>query len=191
MMRRVVRAGDRLLSRAQGIIELDPDPRCLLRVRIVRTRAPLSFPAHYLPAGTRVVELHAANERMPPLPAEGPTLAWAVRGEALMRSSMRHLAAYVATAPEAADAAGALGFTALFAAGSGAGAERFFQRFGFETAPSTEQPHRVREFWRKLHTWLILWAYNRTSARRRGFAELRHSMLWMPRDALLARWLDG
>jgi len=96
VLKEAVKGLDCLLRRCLDIREFSRDPDCILRLGVVRAGRDLA-----LSDGTRIArgepvgDLHLWNERVPPMPPEGPTLSWAVTFQKRMKRSLELLAAHV------------------------------------------------------------------------------------------------
>lgn len=202
-IRRWIVAFDRCLCRRMGLRELSDDPRCLFRGRVLEAAYPLlaadgrqtpsGIPSELssefsseIPAGAPVLELHLTGERIPPLPADGPDVAWAVRGQRLLRRSCRQVALRLADDPELRDVRAVGGATLLFTSEHGPG-KALFPRLGFTASPYRSPLGRFGEFWENVYTWLLMWAYNPTSLKHRRLLGSRRTEVWMTRERFLGR----
>lgn len=182
-MRLIIRLFDRFLRRVEGIFEFCDDPACLLRLRIGRAAHPLSLPDGQVPTGAKVLEIHLWNEHIPPIAAEGPDLAWAVRVWRMLRTSLRHLAKQMQHDPRLAGVQAVGGITVFVSPG-----EKLVARLGFTICPYHNRLGRFGEFWENLYTWGIMWAFNAASLRQRRLLQLRRTEIWMSADEFLRRY---
>lgn len=187
-MRRLIRLLDRVLRRQQGVFEYWDDPDCMFRAGTGRARHAIRLPEGEIPAGAKVLQLHFWNEHMPQIPAEGPTLAVAIRGQRMLIASLRAFARWIEQEPELADGQAVGGATVLFAAGDGSSGERLFQRLGFSVFPYQNPLGRFGEFWENLYTWALMWAFNAVSLQNRHLLRLQRTEVWMSTDEFLARY---
>ncbi len=186
--KRVVRAFDRGLRQVLGVFEFCDDPDCLLRVRVTVAAHPLPLPDRPLPKGAPVLELHLWNERIPPLPAGGPDLAWAAQTRRKLVASLRMLARALSEDPRFTGVQAIGGITVLCFSGDGRQEVHLFRRLGFTVLPYRNPLGRFGEFWENLYTWGIMWAFNEASLRRRHLLGLRRGEVWMTREAFLRRY---
>jgi len=143
-MKRLIRGFDCFLRWALGVFEFCRAPDCLLRVRRMSLTHPVTLAGETFGAGTPAIELHLWNEHLPPLPAEGPTLAWAVQTQRRLKQSFRALAAQMPRDPRLADARLIGGVTVLPLAGAHAGGVKLFEQLGFTICPYHTPPGPVR-----------------------------------------------
>ena len=102
LLAELVFALDRGLQRLQGLFEYTHKPDCFFRIRFnrLRTEVVLSDGDGWPPRPTWVVELHLWNERIPAVPAKGPSLAWGRQFNRCFAESLRELARFLMTKPE-------------------------------------------------------------------------------------------
>jgi len=92
---------ERHLSEWGGVKPFADDPRCLFRVATIPSPYDLRLPdGTRIACGDRVANLHLWNEHVPPLPAEGPSVAWGRDLWRRLASSMAMLSDAVRTNPE-------------------------------------------------------------------------------------------
>lgn len=187
-MKHLIRVFDRFLRWAFGVFEFCGGPDCLLRVRHTTLAHPVTLAGETFEAGAAVVELHLWNEHLPPLPADGPTLAWAVRTQRRLRESFRALARQLPDDPRLADAQLIGGVTVLPLAGAHAGGVKLFEQLSFTILPYRNPLGRFGEFWENLYTWGVMWAFNAPTLAGRGLLRLRRSEIWMTRATLLRHY---
>lgn len=188
MMRRLVRAFDARQRRRLGIREFCDDPECLFRIRLARARRPLAVEGDEVPAGAEVLELHFWNEHFPALPPSSPDLAWAVQGRRMLIASLRKLALHLRDAPELRAVAAVIGVTVLFSPDEAVAPQNVLARLGFASAPYRSPLGRVGEFWENLYTWLVMWAFNGATPRRRHLSQLQRIEVWMSKEELVRRY---
>jgi hypothetical protein len=159
----------------------------MFRGRVVEAPHPLPVAAgEEIPAGTRVLDLHLAGDRIPPLPAEGPDVAWAVRGQRLLRRSCQQVAIGLLEDPELQTARAVGGVTLLFVSTDGP-TKALFPRLGFTASPYRSPLGRFGEFLENVYTWMLMWAYNPTSLRHRELLGTRRTEVWTTREEFLRR----
>lgn len=178
---------DRFLRWKDGVFEFSQDPDSLLRVRLSHAVRPLTLPNGHIPAGARVLELHLWNERLPPLPANGPDMAWAAKTHRLTVVSCRLLARHLLEDARLAGVQGLTGATILFFPGDRSGAEKLFTRLGFTAAPYQSSLGRFGEFWENVHTWMIMRACNATTLQPWQVHRLRRTAFWMSASEFVRR----
>jgi hypothetical protein len=186
-MKSMVRLLDRFLARMLGLSEYWDDPTSILRIRVVEAPHTLCLSDVEIEAGATVVELHFWNDHIPPLPTEGPDLAWAMGFYRMLVSSFRVLAGQLATRPDLAAAQALGGATVLVVPGGRSASEKLFERLGLELFPYHNPLGRFGIFWENLFTWALMWAYNGVSVRQRHVLELHRTEAWMSRDKFLRR----
>jgi hypothetical protein len=97
MLNALVSVIDKRLRVRDGIFEYSDCARCIFRAQFsVNTNNIALSDGTHLAAGSHLIVLHLWNERIPPLPAGGPTLGWARRLCHGFEISLEKLAAFVA-----------------------------------------------------------------------------------------------
>jgi hypothetical protein len=190
-MKGIIRCVDRFLRRALGVFEFCDRPDCVLRVRATLTVHAVTLPDRRVPAGAPVVELHMWNEHVPPIPPDGPDLAWAVRFQRRLMASFRELACQMRREPRFAGVRAVGGVTVLPLLSTGGRDRGLFERLGFVVCPHRGPLGRFGEFWENLYTWAIMWTYNQATLRGRGLLRLRRSEIWMGTGEFLRRYGEG
>ncbi len=190
--RRLVRALDARLRRSLGIFVFSDDPDCILRLSLTQARAPMRFAdGTTVVPGDLLLVVHFWNERIPPVPPEGPDLHW---GRTMYRQavvSLRLLARYLDGEPRLAGVRAVGSDTAGFLTGAALDTRAVFPRLGFEM----QRPHaaagpirRFVEFWENVFSWLLVWAYNPATLRGKAPWTLERFGLWISRATLLQRY---
>jgi hypothetical protein len=187
-MRPLIRRFDALLSRAYGIFEFCDDGNCVLRLQIAQARRTLCLAGQEVRAGEPVLVLHLWNEHIPPLPQDGPDLAWAARMRRLFVQSLRAVAVQMRRDPRLARVRAVGGVTTLFSPDGRSGGAHFMQRLGFTILPYRSPLGRFGEFWENLYAWWLMWTFNVASLRHRRLLYLRRTELWMPADGFVSRY---
>ena len=186
--RLLIRTFDAFLRRCYRIEELSGDPECLLRIRLARATHPVSLPDGVVAAGAEVLEIHLWNERVPPLPAGGPDLAWAHRSQRMFLASLREVARRLREDPPLAGIRAVTGVTALVFSPDGLERNRLMQRLGFTVLPAPSPLGRLGRFWENAYTWAVMWTYSPSSLRNRRLREMRRDEFWMTRSGFLERF---
>ena len=187
-MKGAVRSFDRLLRWLLGVFEFCSEPYCLLRARRTTTPHPVVLPTGVVPAGAPMVELHLWNEHIPPLPPEGPTVAWAIQVRRRLVRSFQALARQMPQDPRLAGAQILGGVTVLPLASAHGSGVRLFEQLGFVIQPYRPPLGRFGEFWQNLYLWAIMWAFNEPTLAQRSLLRLRRCEVWMTSDELLRRY---
>jgi hypothetical protein len=186
----IVGGVDFLLRRAYGVVDIDPDDPCLLRIQ--PTRAPRTI----LLAGKiiadrddTVIALHYRNTDLPPVPAAGPDFAWVCRFRDQLSYAMHKLALRLENDPELANVKAVCGRMSMASGGRSAKARRFGAYFGLKPADQEGRDglcarlhDRLEDFW----LWALAWAYNPVCLRGRDLARGRDEV-WMSRADFIRR----
>jgi len=115
MLNALVSVIDKRLRVRDGIFEYSDCARCIFRAQFsVNTNDIALSDGTRLAAGSHLILLHLWNERIPPLPAGGPTLGWARQLCQGLEISLEELAAFVAGSSALDDIVGIAG-NAVFA----------------------------------------------------------------------------
>lgn len=181
---------DALLRWCYGVYEFCDDPKCLIRLRNISISHPLHLPDTTIPPGSPGLELHLWNEHIPPLPPQGPNMAWANQFRRMLIHSLRALARHIQNHPELADVRAVGGVTALFSPESPSGGVRLMHRLGFSIFPYHHPLGNFGEFWENFYAWMLIWSFNRPSLQGRRLLQLRRSEIWMSKEGLLHRYGD-
>jgi hypothetical protein len=139
-------------------------------------------------AGEPVLALHLWNEHVPPLPPDGPDIAWATRSQRLFVRSLRAVAGQMRHDTRLAGVRAVGSATALFAPDDSSGGVRLMQRLGFTVTPYHSPLGHLGEFWENFYSWWIMWTFNAVSLRTRQLIHMRRSEMWMPADEFLSRY---
>jgi len=184
-MQRVILSFDALVRRTVGVFEFTQDPACILRLQHKTLGRALTLPGIEAPRGAPVLMLHLWNERIPSLPSEGPTLAWARWISHSLVDSLRLVRAYVIgqLPPPGPRAVGAI--TVL---GLASGTADVLAHLGFQAQPCSNPLGRFGEWWENAYTWCLMWAYNPASLRGKRLGHLRRTEYWMSAPDFLDRF---
>jgi hypothetical protein len=170
------------------IHELCDDPNCVLRIRRIAAPHTAACDGQTIQRGEPIIEIHLWNERIPPMPADGPDLAWAVQMQRLLVGSFRMLARQVQSDPQLAGARAIVGMTSMLAPRDRPGGLRLMEHLGFTVLPYHNPLGRFGEFWENFYTWWIMWTYNQASLRHRRLFRLVRAEVWMTMAELLSRY---
>ncbi|HKF73748.1 MAG TPA: hypothetical protein VKB68_18480 [Stellaceae bacterium] len=189
MLRQIIRGIDACVRRGIGIVEFERGADALLRIGVGRAeRAIRLSDGTQLGPGDLALDLHLWNEHLPPLPAGGATLRWAVAARRQLSRSLRRLAEHVEAAPDL-QGVKALRIKPAFAGRNLArNLNWIVARHGFESAPGRRastrviNPHRWLD---SLWVWLLTWTFNPRSLRGRRFWRTRQEF-WISRARFMA-----
>jgi hypothetical protein len=186
LLRRLVVAVDRWQRSRLDIWEFTDDPKCITRVGRTTTRvgAELSD-GTIIHAGDRIGVIHFWNDRVPPIPPEGATLAWVREFMDRLTYSFRLLARYAAHSSRLAeiDAFGGelpLPYTPA--------TMRLLERIGlevFDPVPPRGLTDRVIDLGARAWTWLLRYAFNPESVRGLGLKDFTRRPTWISRAKLI------
>lgn len=190
--RSVIRRFDWFLRRLYGIREFTPEDDCIVRIAFRKSDREL-----VLPDGTKILkgetvgELHFWNERIPPMPKEGPDLAWGLQFHRLMRRSLVELVRYIESAPEKKGVRAFRGETAVDAQEGLEQATELLGRLGFDLLPLGRSISRLRpflDFWENIYLWGLIWTFNPASLRGKRLLHLQRGEIWISRRRLIERY---
>lgn len=190
--RSVISRFDSFLRRLYGIREFTPEGDCILRIAFAKSDRELT-----LSDGTKVLrgetigELHFWNEHIPPMPKDGPDLAWGLQFHRLMRRSLIELARYIEDAPEWKGVRAFRGETGVDAHDGLEQAVEAIGRLGFDLFPLGRSVSRLKpflEFWENIYLWGLIWTFNPASLKRKRLLDLRRCEIWISRRRLLERY---
>ncbi len=183
-MRRV----DAVLRRRLGIVEFSDDPECVFRIsRRVLPAAVVLPSGASVAAGQAIIDVHLWNERLPAIPTEGSTTAWAVAFGRRLQYSFGLLADYIVRDPQRRDIV-AIAAEPVFPARLGPDAlTRLCRRLGWEILPQPEKRGRLAVWLDNVLIWLLILVFNREGSRGRGLSHGRIEV-WMTRARLLDRY---
>lgn len=160
---------DARLRRRHAVFEYTSDPSCIFRVDIGRSsRLLLLNDGTRLRRGERIARLHFWNEHIPPVPENGPTIAWARQMQQAIATSLRELAQFLQSRPDLDDVAIIRGDVPSGTRAQTEQLARIMARYGFEAIaepenlPISEQVHRLGE---NILVSLIVFAQNARTLR--------------------------
>jgi len=187
-MRSLMFGIDRWLRRRMGVFEYWDHPDCIFRLRVGPAERTLSLDAGEVLPGEVVLELHLWNEHVLRVSEEYRDLALGIKGARRVMMSLERLAGYIADRPDLARSRAIGGVTTWFSPGERNGAERIFQRLGFQITPHVNHSGRVSEFWERVYAWLLLWAFRAGSRQRISPIHVPRTDFWMRTGEFLRRF---
>ncbi len=184
-LRTIIRRFDDWLSRREGVAPFTDDPRVILRLQIGRASHDLLLPDGTVPRGTEVLLLHAWNERMPLIPAEGPDLAYGLKFQRPMLVSLKAIAQHIQQDAACRDVQAVGGITAHASFEHARGGRAMLQHLGFTIFPYHRPLGAFGEFWENFYTWWLMWTFNPASLRHRTMWGLQRTEFWMTKEEFL------
>jgi hypothetical protein len=160
---------DKWLQRRQGVVEYSAHPQCLFRVQIARSRRQLVLrDGTWLNRGQRIACLHLWNEHIPPVPESGTTIRWARQMQHGLATSLRELAAYLASQPDLGDVPVICADAPTATRSQAQQLANVMAHFGFETIVEDEPVplgERLHRFGENILISLIVLAQNSVALR--------------------------
>ena len=160
---------DARLRRRQAVFEYTRDRRCVFRLDLGRSpRALVLRDGTRVHPGQRIARLHFWNEQIPPLPENGPTIAWARQMQQAIATSLAALARYLVSRPELSDIAVVYGDVPSGTRAQSEQLARIMAYYGFETIAEPERlpiAERVHRFGENILISLIVLASNAAALR--------------------------
>jgi hypothetical protein len=187
-MRALIRRFDAFLRWAYGVFEFTDDADCVLRLQLTRARHLVRLPGQVIHPGERVLGLHLWNEHLPPLPPDGPDLAWAIRMQRTFVQSLHAVAVRMTQDLRLSDVRAVGGVTGLLSPGVHPGGVRLMERLGFTVVPYRSPLGRFGEFWENFYSWWIIWTFNAVSLRHRQLVHLQRLEVWMSAGEFLDQY---
>jgi YkoP domain len=198
VLKRAVRGLDSLLSRANHVYPFSQQPDCILRLALGKSDRDLILPdGTIVHRGDPIGELHLWNERVPPMPKDGPDLAWAHLFLRRFSRSLVEVAAFVQAEPRFQQIQVFRGESSFMGEEGLAHLAGLAGRLGFETVQKLPEGKpagfwkRFAEFWEGFYVMALMAAYNPGSLRRKRLWRLKRGQIWMSRAVLLARYDRG
>jgi hypothetical protein len=186
-LKRIIRSFDGFLSRREKIFAFSSDPQGILRGQFSAADGEWTVSGRRIAAGAPILQLHLSNEHLPPVPRDGPNLAWAAGLGRRMIRSLKKLARLLETDPAFAAIRALAGVTVLVRDDAGS-IHRLFLRLGFSVLPYRNRLGGFGEFWENFYSWWVMWAYNPPSLRGRHMLTMRRNRLVITREDFLRRY---
>lgn len=184
---------DRWLRRRQGIYEYTTDSRCLFRVEVGRADQALVLADDTrIDVGDPILILHLWNEHIPPMGADGPTMAWARQVSRLAHVSLCDLARYLQQHTELDDVAAICGDMHLGSARQTDQFAHLVSRYGFEVVEGgdAETSGALHRIGKTILIFLLVAATNPV-ALRSTIVRRFHKRVFISRAGLARRYRDG
>lgn len=192
ILRTMVRRFDILLRRQAHVQEFTQDEGCILRIAFSTCKRDIELSdGTKIRSGDRICELHFWNERIPPMPPEGPDLRWGLSFYRLAVTSLRSLAAYVAAEQGLEDIVTFGGQMALPGGDDSSPLASAAAQVGFDVVNLTLEAGRwgrFKHFWENIYSWALIWTFNPGSLGGKRFLRLQRYQFWMSRRTLLQRY---
>jgi hypothetical protein len=165
LLRSGVRTIDHGLCRLEGIREYSDDEECLFRIAAMRSnrRVECASSNVVIVPGDLILDLHLANDRVPPADPRGPGLVWAQRFRRRMRKSFVDLAVFVRSHPEFAEVRAVRARCAISAPVGYRKIARLLASFGLRPVPPARRSgpfRRLFDIVSSLWLWAMVWTYN-------------------------------
>jgi len=198
VLKRAVRGLDGLLSRAHHITKFSQQEDCLLRIGLGTSDRDLVLSdGTHVCRGDPVGELHLWNERIPPMPKDGPDLAWARLFLRRFSRSLTELAAYIQAEPRFDEIEAFRGESSFMGEEGLAQLASLVRHLGFDTVPM--QPsgkwaalwQRFAEFWEGFYVMALIATFNPGSLKGKRLWHMKRGQIWISRAVLLAKHGDG
>jgi hypothetical protein len=188
LLRAVLRRFDDWLSRQYSVKEFSQDPKCVLRIQVCPIRHRVDLPDGAIADRSQALMIHWWNERASIIPAEGPTLAWALETTRSMRYSLRLIARYLQDNSTCLEIQAVGGITAHVVLEKADGGKAMLEHLGFMVIPYHRPFGAFGEFWENFFTWWLMWTFNPGSTRRRSMFNLERTEFWMSRRAFVEKY---
>ena len=140
-----------------------------------------------------MVELHLWNERIPAVPAKGPSLAWGRQFNRCFAESLRELARFLMTKPELGNITIIRANMSLGSKAQSASLYGIVSRHGFEVFPDEvglSLPVHARRFGENILYWLLTLVSNPAAARLNKFWRTR-SWIYLSRRVLERKYITA
>jgi YkoP domain len=189
MLHTIINRFDAFQRRRQKVFEFTDDPDCLLRLQISQSKYQIHLPDCEMSPGDQYLDLHLWNEHVPPIPPEGPNLAWASRTRRMFVASLSQVAELISKDPQYEEIKMVRGITVLLTLSDENIGKSMVERLGFTLMPYHQTLGRFGEFWENFYTYVLMWAFNPNSLRNRHLISSRRTEFWMCIDDFLQRYL--
>jgi len=143
---------DARLRRRYAVFEYTVNPCCIFRANIVPSPGRLNLrDGTRVRRGARIARLHFWNEHIPPVPRNGPTIAWARQMQQAIAISLQDLARFLQSRPDLGDIVAIRGDVPSGTKAQADQLARIMARYGFEAIaepdnlPFTNRVHRLGE----------------------------------------------
>lgn len=187
-LRLIIRRFDNWLSRQYGVYVFNGEEGIILRVQDGYIPHDRILPDGMVARGSQALFLHLWNERIPPIPAVGPDLAYALRLQRSLFLSLQAVAQYLIQSSHLQGVEVVGGVSAHTTLGRVGGGQTLLERLGFTVFSYHRPAGAFGEFWENLYTWWLMWAFNPTSVRHRPLWRLQRLEFWMTRKTFLERY---
>jgi hypothetical protein len=174
-----IRRFDAWLSRRYGIFTISDEAGCILRVQLAHAARTIQLPDQEIQVGEPVLLIHLWNEHIPPLPPNGPDLAWATNIQRLFIRSLQMVARQMVSDTRLSRAKAVCGTTVLLSPNEHPAGMHLMERLGFIVVPSRNRLGCFGEFWENFYAWWLMWAFNPASLRHRHFNNLCRVEIWI------------
>lgn len=189
MLHTIITRFDDFQRQRQKVFEFSDAPDCLLRLQISHTKYPIQLSNCEMSPGDQYLDLHLWNEHVPPMPPEGPNLAWASRTRRMFVSSLSKVAELISQDPQYKDIKMIRGITVLLTLSDEKNGKSMVERLGFTLMPYHQTLGRFGEFWENFYTYVLMWTFNPNSLRNRNLIKSRRTEFWICIDDFLQRFL--
>jgi ceramide glucosyltransferase len=192
LLKAFVRAIDHRLIDYYQIYSFTQDETCLLRISKGHAEIEIQLSdGVFVHPGDPILELHFWNERIPPMPVDGPDLAWALKFQRRSRRSLQLLAQYLENTPDLDDVVAMSGDPPFGSRLGSIDLRDVVRGWGFDVIPVPEGSglwRGVVEFWTDVYAMGLMWAYNPASIERKRFQGIKHEEVWISRQTLMQKY---
>jgi hypothetical protein len=188
-MRTLIRKFDAWLCTQNKVFTFCQDTECLLKLQLTPAPHVTQLDQLHIEKGEMLLVLHLWNDHLPTLSPVDSDFTWAAKTRRLFRNSLRMVAKEMQCNPRFTAIRAVMGTTALFSPPGNIIKNHPMQRFGFTVIPYQSRLGYFGEFWENFYAWLLIWAYNPSSARKWNFIKARRSEIWMAVDGLFSRYI--
>ncbi len=185
LLRLIIRRFDDWLSRVEGVEPFTDDPQVIMRLQSGRIAWDIPLPDGTIQSGSDVMFLHLWNERVPPIPPQGPDLEWALHTQRSMIYSFKAVARHIQSTPTLCEVKAVGGIIAQIRIEGSDGGRAMLEHLGFSIFPYHRPAGAFGEFWENFYTWWLMWTYNPASARQRSMLSLQRNEFWMTKTKFL------